>query len=116
MKDGSGTPLAGLNVRLSFQNYSAESDSHEMTLVTDQSGHVTFTSQFRRASLLQKAIHMTRSAMEGVHASFGNHASVSAIGGCCEGEAVTGPYVTDWTGSPTKMASTIVAKRTENDH
>jgi hypothetical protein len=55
MRDESGTPLAGLNVRLSFKNYSAESDSHETTLVTDQSGHVAFPAQFRGTSLLQTA-------------------------------------------------------------
>ena len=116
VRDDSGTPLAGLNVRLSFQNYSAEPDSHEMTLVTDQSGHVAFPSQFRTASLLQRAFYTAGSAMGGVHASFGNHAFVFVFGGGYEGGAVSGPYVTDWTGSSTKLASTIVAKRIENAH
>ena len=116
VRDESGAPLAGLNVRLSFKNYSAESDSHEITLVTDPSGHVAFASQFRRASLLQRAIYTIGSAMAGVHASFGNHAFVFVFGGGYEGDAATGPHVTDWTGSPTKMASTIVAKRMKNAH
>ena len=110
VRDESGAPLAGLYVRLSFKNYSAESDSHETTLVTDQSGHVAFPAQFRTVSLLQKAFYTTGSAMGGVHASFGNHAFVFVYGGGYEGGAVTGPYVTDWTGSPTKIASRIVAK------
>jgi hypothetical protein len=116
VRDESGAPLAGLNVRLSFKNYSAESDSHEITLVTDQSGHVAFPSQFRSASLLQRAFYTIGSAIGGVHASFGNHAFVFVFGGGYEGDAVTGPYVTDWTGSPTKMASTVVAKRMKNAH
>ena len=113
VKDEAGKPLAGLNVRLGFQNYSAESGSHEITLVTDQSGHVTFPSQHRTASLIQRAFYTTASAMAGVHASFGNHAFVFVFGGGYGGDAVTGEYLTDWTGSPTEMASTIVAKRTK---
>jgi len=111
VRDESGMPLAGLSVRLSFENYSAESDSHEMTLVTDRSGHVAFPAQFRTASLLQRAFYTAGSAMEGVHASFGNHAFVFVFGGGYEGEAVAGQDIANWTGSPTKMASTIVAKR-----
>jgi hypothetical protein len=116
VRDESGTPLAGLNVRLSFENYSDESDSHEITLVTDQSGHVAFPSQFRTASLLQKAFYTAGSATGGVHASFGNHAFVFVFGGGYEGGAVTGPYLADWTGSPSKMASTVVAKRMQDAH
>jgi hypothetical protein len=37
-----GLPLLGVNVRLSYENYSTESDSHEMTSVTDTGGHVLF--------------------------------------------------------------------------
>lgn len=108
-----GAALAGLNVRLSYVNYSAESDSHEITLVTDQSGHVVFPSQYRTASLLQRAFYIARSALGGVHASFGNHAFVFVFGSGYDGEAVTGSYVTDWTGSPTEMKSKIIAKHSQ---
>src|SRR5438046_1334282 len=105
--DQTGTPLTGLNVRLSYRNYSAESEGHEITLVTDYSGHVNFPAQFRTASLLQKAFYTARSATGGVHASFGNHAFVFVFGGGYEGDAVTGSHLTDWSGSPKKMTSTI---------
>ena len=116
VKDEASKPLAGLNVRLDYQNYSAESDSHEITLLTDQSGHVTFPSQYGKASLIQRAFNTCGSAMGGAHASVGNHAFVFAFGEGYEGDAVTGAYITDWTGSPTKMASTIIAKTTKSQH
>jgi hypothetical protein len=116
VKDERGTPLVGLYVRLSFTNYSAESQGHEITLFTDHSGHVDFPAQYRTASLLQRTFYTVRSAMGGVHASFGKHAFVFVFGGGYEGDAVTGAHVTDWSGSPTKMASTIIAKRVENKH
>lgn len=116
VRDQAGKPLKGMYVRLSYTNYSAESEGHELTLVTDHNGHVNFPVQYRTASLLQRALYTVRSAMGGVHASFGNHAFVFAFGNCYEGEAVTGSHVTDWGGSPTKMESTIIAKRMETAH
>jgi hypothetical protein len=116
VRDETGAPLTGLNVRLSFKNYSAESESHEITLVTDPSGHVAFPSQYRTASLLQKAFYSAASATGGVHASFGNRAFVFVFGGGYEGTSVTVPYVTDWTGLPTKMTSTIFAKHVVGPH
>lgn len=109
-----GAPLAGVNVRLVYENYSAESHSHEITRITDQSGHVGFPAQYNAASLLQRIFYTVRSANEGVHASFGRHAGVFAFGRGYEGEAVSGPYITDWTGSPPAMMSQIVAKRTKS--
>jgi hypothetical protein len=112
VKDEARTPLAGLHVRLTYENYSAESESHEITLVTDQSGHVAFAPQYRAACMLKRAFFMTSSPMQGVHASFGNHAGVFVFGGGYEGDAVAGLYIADWTGSPNKMTSTIIARRT----
>jgi len=111
-----GESLSGLNVRLVYENYSAESDSHEITLVTDQSGRVAFPSQYRTASLLQRAFYIARSALEGIHASFGNHAFVFVFGSGYDGDAVDGPYITDWTGSPAEMRSKIIAKHSEGSH
>ena len=116
MKDEAGKPLAGLSVRLDYENYSAESDSHEITLVTDPSGHVTFPSQYGKASLIRRAFYTSVSAMGGAHASFGNHAFVFVFGNGFDGDTGTGAYITDWTGSPTEMASSIVARKTKTQH
>ena len=35
-----GQPIPQINVRLVYQNYSAEGESHEVTLRTDENGHV----------------------------------------------------------------------------
>lgn len=40
--DKNGHPVAGINVREVYQNYSAEVEDHEQTEVTDSSGHVYF--------------------------------------------------------------------------
>lgn len=109
--DASGRPLQCIYVRLSYQNYSVESDGHETTLVTDASGHVSFPARHRAATLAQRIVFTASSATAGVHASFGKDAFVFAFGDGYSGNAVSGKYVTDWTGSPPKMVSTIVAKR-----
>lgn len=114
VRDEAGSALPGLYVRLSYRNYSAESESHEITLVTDYSGHAAFPSQYQASSLLQRAFYTANSFLEGVHASYGNHASVFVFGkDDYEGSAVMGPYVADWTGSPSRMASTVIARRLE---
>ncbi len=107
-----GKPLPGINVRLEYQDYSAEGRGHELTLMTDETGHCLFPPQYGRASFFQRVFFTLSSAMAGVHASFGPHAFVFAFGGGYEGDAVSGDYVTDWTGSPGAMESRIVAKRT----
>jgi hypothetical protein len=106
-----GRPISQTNVRLVYKNYSAESESHEVTLRTDESGHVLFPQYYEKASIFQRVFHTMSSAMAGVHASFGRHAYVFAFGGGYEGSAVTGKYVTDWRGDPDTMQSRIVAKR-----
>jgi hypothetical protein len=107
-----GCTDSGAECSPKLSDYSAESKSHEITLVTDQDGHVVFPSQYRAASLLQRAFYTTRSALGGAHASFGNHAFVFVFGRGYEGDAVTGPNVTDWTGRPSKMTSAIIAEGT----
>jgi hypothetical protein len=108
--DESGNPLADINVRLSYQNYSAEAQSHEITQRTDQSGHAVFQPQFEKASLWQRLYYTGSAATAFVHASFGRHAYVFAFGDGYEGSALNGEYVTDWTGKPDTMQSRIVAK------
>ena len=94
-----------------YQNYSAEGESHELTLTADENGHVLFPKQYERASIFRRLFYTASSAMAGVHASFGRHASVFAFGSGYEGSATTLNYVTDWDGSPDSMTSKIVAKR-----
>jgi hypothetical protein len=48
--DASGEPLHDINVRLVYQNYSAEGTCHELTLTTDKHGHVLFSQQYGKAS------------------------------------------------------------------
>lgn len=104
-----GKPLNGASVRLAYVNYSVESNSHEMTLQTDESGRVLFPEVHRRANLVQWVLFTASSATAGVHASFGRHASVFAFGDY-EGNVVENGYIFDWQGSPNSLQSKIVAK------
>jgi len=106
-----GHPLANTNVRLVYQNYSAEGRSHELTLTTDENGRVLFPAQYERVCVLQRLYYTVSSAGAGVHASFGRHAYVLAFGGGYEGNAVDGKHLTDWRGTPDSMESRIVVKK-----
>jgi len=105
-----GRALVGVNVRLVYQNYSTEGDSHELTSETDREGHARFTAQYQSASLVQRLYHSLSSAGAGAHASFGRHAHVFVFGRGYEGTATDGRFVTDWRGTPDAMESTIIAK------
>jgi len=107
--DDAGKPLSNAKVRLVYQNYSAEGRSHEMTLVTGESGHVSFPRQYERASFLKRIFYIASSASAGVHASFGRHAYVIVFGDGYEGFAVDFGHVTDWSGKPESMTSKIAA-------
>ncbi len=106
----SGQPLEGMIVRLTYQNYSAESDSHSEDLRTDTRGYVVFKPRSLSVPRVQRIFATAKSAMAGVHASFGPHAWVWAFGDGLEGIAVSDGRVTDWHGAPPRMASRIVAK------
>lgn len=110
MKDD-GQPIPQINVRLVYQNYSAEGESHEVTLKADEDGHVLFPQHSERACILQRVLYTMSSAMAGAHASFGRHAHVFAFGSGYEGTAVIGNYATGWRGNPDSMQSKIVANR-----
>jgi hypothetical protein len=105
-----GQPLVGMTVTLSYQNYSAESEGHLEQKQTDAAGHVVFSQRSLKASLLRRISTTVESAGAGVHSSFGPHAHVWADGNGLTGYAVSNRYVTDWTGAPPRMSSTIVAK------
>jgi hypothetical protein len=108
--DQSGHSVSGVTVRLTYRNCSAESKSHEADAVTDLQGHVAYSAQTLSASLGRRIVAMLSSAMAGVHASFGPHASVFAFGKGLQGFAIDEQrnVVLDWTGKPDRMESRIV--------
>jgi hypothetical protein len=108
--DEAGQPLEGMTVTLSYQNFSAESEGHLERKQTDKDGYVVFSQRSLKANGLRRIVTTLVSASAGVHASFGPHASVWADGNGLRGYAVSNGYVTDWTGAPLHMFSTIVAK------
>jgi len=109
--DEGGQPLQDMTVRLTYQNYSAESEDHYEDRQTDANGYVLFQPRSLRVALAQRFAATARSAMAGVHASFGPHAWVWVFGRGLEGVAVNDGHVTDWTGAPARMTSKIVVKR-----
>lgn len=107
--DERGQPVSGMTVRLICQNYSAERHSHKMDAATDAQGHVAFGAQTVTVSLGGRATATLLSAMAGVHAGLGPHASVFAFGKGLEGLAINNQnLVVDWTGKPSHMESRIV--------
>lgn len=111
--DQGGQPVPGATVRVTYQNYSAERESHEMDAITDGQGHAKFSVQTLSTSLSRRIVAMLSSASAGVHASFGPHASVSAFGNGLEGFAIDKQknVVIDWAGKPDHMESRIVVTR-----
>jgi hypothetical protein len=98
--DEYGKPVEGMVVRETWQNYSVEMEGHEADSLTDVNGPVAFPAQTSEYSLLRQ-IAGTVSALVhlNVHASYGPHATVFAVGKGLEGSAATGNFITDWRGS-----------------
>ena len=111
--DQFGSPVPGVTVRLSYTNYSAEGEQHEMDRTTDETGQVSFPLQTLYASTLRRAYFTVLSARAGVHASFGPSASVFAFGKGMEGQDVDlkADIVVIWHGRPSRMTSRIVMKQ-----
>jgi len=109
-----GKPLPGVNARLSYKNYSAEGESHEVTERTDERGQVLFAPNYERANGFQRAFYTISSATALAHASFGPNAFVFIFGNGYEGTVVNGGYVYDWGGSPDSVESKIIARKTAN--
>ena len=103
-----GKPLSGISVRLVYQNYPAERKEREITLATDEHGHVLFPAQFGKASLVQRACYALWSLNAGPRTSYGRHAFVFAFSSDLGGNEPNGEL---WRGSPVSMESKIVAKR-----
>jgi hypothetical protein len=110
VSDQNDHPVSGITVRLTYRNYSAERESHEVDAITDAQGHVTFGARTLSASLGRRVVVVLSSAMAGTHASFGPHASVLAFGKGLQGIAIDKQknVVVDWTGKPSHMESRIV--------
>ncbi len=112
--DAAGHPVQGMTVRLVWQNYSVENDSHEQDLTTDAQGHVKFPRHIGHALLVNRLFFTACEFMSLAHGSFGPHAFVFAFGNGLEGSAVTGKYAADWTGKPDQVESQIVVKALKN--
>ena len=109
--DETGQPLAGMTVRLSWENYSVENTSHEQDLESDQNGNVVFPPHRSSAMLSSRVFYTVLSSMALAHASYGPHASAFAFGKGREGDIVDRDIVVDWNGTPDEMHSQIVAAR-----
>jgi len=63
--DQNGQPVSGITVRLSYKNYSAEDETHEIDRTTDQRGHTAFAAQTLSASLVRRLIFILSSLRAG---------------------------------------------------
>jgi hypothetical protein len=106
--DESGVALKGILVRESYQDYSAEFQGGEESLITDELGHVRFEPKTLSASPLKRLIVTASSATGGVHASFGPSAYLLAFGDGSEGAPEVNGRMETWHGSPNSMKSRIV--------
>lgn len=105
----SGAPIEGMTVRRVYQNYSTEIEGHEEDQITDKQGYASFPPRWSSASTVRRCLFTLLSARAGIHASFGRHAYVFAFGNGREGNAISGQYLTDWTGKPAQMKTRITA-------
>ena len=109
--DETGAPIGGMTVRLSYRNYSTESEGHELDATTDSLGYSHFPMQRSSASLGRYFTFSALSATAGVHASFGRYAYIFAFGKGLKADETTGSPLTNWTGEPAEMKSRLVARR-----
>jgi hypothetical protein len=115
--DEHGSPIKGMTVRRTWQNYSVEATGHEMDRQTDANGNATFPVQKTDYSMLsQVAGTMSALIHFNVHASYGPHASVFAFGKHLEGTSITGEYLADWTGHPSSMQSRTLPRTLPTGH
>src|ERR1019366_7923885 len=105
--DASNTPVSGVLVRESYQNYSAEFSAHEQDLYTDAKGCVHFSTKKVTSPLFMRLLAILSSATAGVHASYGPNSYVIAFEGNRTGADVRNGYIYTWTGGPQQEASTL---------
>lgn len=109
--DTTQTPVDGMTVRRTCQDYSVELVEHEDDAITDAQGRVVFREiRIQTTRLRRWTGNLLNVVSQGVHASFGLHAAVFAFGRGIEGSAVSNGLVEDWTGFPRRMESTIVVE------
>jgi hypothetical protein len=113
--DFAGHPLSGITVMEDYEDYSCETDSHIVNLVTNADGRVQFQPAYLQRNLFGCAKQTIIAAGAGVHASFGRSASVTAMdndkyemGFATEAGR---DIVVDWSGSPEHMNSLIKVKQ-----
>jgi hypothetical protein len=107
--DESGWPLPAMSVRLVYQDYSAEDRSHEAILHTSARGAVTFPERSGAVSIAVRCYYLLLAAGAGFPSGIGRHATVVAFGQGRMGRAMSGDHAADWTGSPDRMQSRIIA-------
>lgn len=105
-----GQPIEAMTVRLTWENYSVETTSHEQDLRTDRNGDVIFPSHRSSSSILRRAFFTTLSSMALAHASYGPRAAVLAFDQVREGSVIDDGIIADWAGQPAEMRSEIVAR------
>jgi hypothetical protein len=107
--DGNGNPIGNVQVREEAQDYSCESEAHEVTLTSDSLGHVHFAPQYIHRNPFHCAVETVSELMAFVHGSFGRHAYAFPLG---FNASITDDKgnVYDWRGSPTTVKSTLVLK------
>lgn len=82
-------PIQGVIVRQIWQNYSLESEGHQQDLRTDESGRVSFQRRTIRASVLRRIVHPIWNILrQGVHAGFGAHTDMFALGNVTEKQII----------------------------
>jgi hypothetical protein len=108
--DADGKPVVGISVTETHQDFTYESKDHMETLFTDVTGHVQFSAKYLRAGAMKSTMIATEKVVTFQHR--GRRASI-AVGD--SGTALVGfnldknGNVIDWTGSPDRMKSHIVA-------
>jgi hypothetical protein len=100
-------PVAGVLVRESYQNHSAELVGHEEDLYTDADGSASFAPKSVKSSPLKRLSVILLSRSRGVHASFGPHSSVAAFRAGQVGDDIRGGLLFSWEGSPAQMKSVL---------
>lgn len=103
--DSSGTPVSGVPVMETWQNYSCEHEEHTSSLVTGSDGAAHFPLIHVRHNSLECVAETVSEASAFVHGSFGPHARVDVPGVIC----VTDDrgYCIDWTGAPQSIVTHV---------
>lgn len=106
-----GQPAQGALVRLTWQNYSAEGESHEEGITTDKDGFVEFSPHKTWASVAQRVFFTLKSATALAHASLGPNAYVFAMKDNWQASDMKDGVEYFWTGKPQLVESRLQAAR-----